>query len=143
VLERLADTARYPQAARLRELWAAAVAAPVHSGPPLWLHGDLHPSNVLLRNAAGEHGLAAVIDFGDLGAGDPAVDLAVAWLMFDDAGRQRFMAAYGAGLADWQRARGWALVLATAMLSNSDDNPVMHETGRFALRQLLGDESGR
>lgn len=138
VLERLADRARYPQAARLRELWQAAMAVPLHSGPPVWLHGDLHPANVLFRAAGeGPAGLAAVIDFGDLGAGDPAVDLAVAWLMFDDDGRQRFMAACGAPGADWERAKGWALVLATAMISNSDDNPVLHETGGFALRQLL------
>src|SRR5436305_1105869 len=58
-------------------------------GPGLWLHGDLHPANVLLRP---DGGLAAVLDFGDLGAGDPAVDLAVAWLMFDGAARHRFMA---------------------------------------------------
>jgi len=138
VLERLADTARCPEAARLRKLWAEALAAPPHAGPPLWLHGDLHPANVLFRAAGeGPAGLAAVIDFGDLGAGDPAVDLAVAWLMFDDDGRERFIAACGARGADWERAKGWALVLATAMLSNSDDNPVLHETGGFALRQLL------
>jgi len=139
VLERLADTARYPEAARLRTLWERALAAPPFAGPPQWFHGDLHPANVLFRNAGdGPAGLAAVIDFGDLGAGDPAVDLAVAWLMFDDGGRQRFMAACGAGAAEWERAKGWALVLATAMLSNSDDNPEMLGTGRFALRQLLG-----
>ncbi|WP_115788670.1 aminoglycoside phosphotransferase family protein [Arthrobacter silvisoli] len=143
VLERLADTSRYPEAGRLRTLWTQALTAPPHAGPPLWFHGDLHPANILFRDARSRpSGLAAVIDFGDLGAGDPAVDLAVAWLMFDDAGRQRFMAACGAARAEWERAKGWALVLATAMLSNSDDNPDMLETGRFGLRQLLGGEPG-
>ncbi|NYD76350.1 aminoglycoside phosphotransferase family protein [Arthrobacter cupressi] len=147
VLERLEDTHGYPEAARLRSLWAAALEAPPHSGPAVWFHGDLHPANVLLRDSPdGPAALAAVIDFGDLGAGDPAVDLAVAWLMFDGAGRRRLMAAYSAAgsgqrggweRGGWERARGWALVLATAMLSNSDDNPVMLETGRFAVRQLL------
>lgn len=152
VLERLADTDRYPEAGRLRKIWDRACAAPPHAGPALWLHGDLHAANILLHDVrpdgtaehgtaghgtAGHGGLAAVIDFGDLGAGDPAVDLAVAWLMFDDVGRQRFMAAAAAAEADWERARGWALALATAMLSNSDDNPAMLESGRFALRQLL------
>ena len=143
VLDRLADTAQYPEAALLRTLWDRALAAPPHAGPAQWFHGDLHPANILYRNAGdGPAGLAAVIDFGDLGAGDPAVDLAVAWLMFDDAGRQRFMAACGAAGADWERAKGWALVLATAMLSNSDDNPDMLETGCFGLQQLLGGEPG-
>lgn len=39
----------------------------------------------------------------------------------------------------WGRAKEWALVLATAMVSNSDDNPPMLSAGRFALRQLLDD----
>ena len=46
----------------------------------MMFHGDLHPGNILL---ADDGSLAGVIDFGDVGAGDPAVDLAVGWLMFD------------------------------------------------------------
>ncbi|OFI39448.1 aminoglycoside phosphotransferase [Arthrobacter sp. SW1] len=141
VLERLGDRDRFPGAERLRAVWAQALEAPVHAGPPLWLHGDLHPANVLFTppHARGP-ALAAVIDFGDLGAGDPAVDLAAAWLMFDDGGRQRFMAAYGGTGDMWERARGWALNLGTALLAHSDDNPAMLETGRFALGELLAEQ---
>jgi hypothetical protein len=32
-------------------------AAPAWDGPPLWLHGDLHPASVLIGNA-GDHGRA-------------------------------------------------------------------------------------
>ncbi|MDP9695626.1 UNVERIFIED_ORG: aminoglycoside phosphotransferase (APT) family kinase protein [Arthrobacter globiformis] len=136
VHERLGDRDRYPQSAELKAVWAQARAAPVWDGPAMMLHGDLHPANILL---AADGSLAGVIDFGDVGAGDPAVDLAVGWLMFDAGARQRFIGAFGSSVdgCTWTRARGWALVLSTAMLSNSDDNPTMFSVGDFGLRQVL------
>ena len=136
VLDRLTDRRRYPESQRLRHVWADALAAPPWRGTAVWLHGDLHAANILLDE--GGH-LAGVIDFGDLGAGDPAVDYAAAWLVFNVDGRRRFIAASGSDVdADtWRRARGWALVIATAMVSNSDDNPVMRASGHFAVEQLL------
>jgi aminoglycoside phosphotransferase (APT) family kinase protein len=136
VLERLGDRERYRQPAGLREVWAQACAAPAWDGPAMMLHGDLHPANILL---AADGSLAGVIDFGDVGAGDPAVDLAAGWLMFDAGARQRFTGAFGAAVDrdTWTRARGWALVLSTAMLSNSDDNPRMFSVGEFGIRQVL------
>ncbi len=70
---------------------------------------------------------------------DAAVDLAAGWLMFDAAARRRFIAALGpsADRDTWMRARGWALVLSTARLSNSDDNPRMFAVGKFGISQLL------
>lgn len=138
LLGRLEDYGRYPEAPRLRKLWSEACMAVSWAGSALWLHGDLHPANILLRP---DGRLAAVLDFGDLGAGDPAVDLAVAWLMFDGGARQRFMAAMGPAVdaGTWSRARGWAVLLATAMVSFSDDNPQMSSIGRFALDQLLSE----
>ncbi|MFC9353201.1 aminoglycoside phosphotransferase family protein [Arthrobacter sp. NPDC057013] len=136
VLERLRDRERYPQAAELKAVWARACAAPAWDGPAMMLHGDLHPANILL---AANGSLAGVIDFGDVGAGDPAVDLAAGWLMFDAGTRQRFIDAFGPAVDrdTWARARGWALVLSTAMLSNSDDNPRMSSVGEFGIRQVL------
>lgn len=120
VVERLGDRERYPQAAALSAIWERALAAKAWDGPPMMLHGDLHPGNILL-------------------AGDPAVDLAVGWLMFDAGARHRFLGAFGGtvGGGTWTRARGWALVLSTAMLSNSDDNPRMFAVGGFGIRQIL------
>ena len=66
---------------RARDLWDAALDAPAWSKPPVWIHGDLHPGNLVARGSE----LVAIIDFGDVTAGDPAYDLAVAWLAFDAA----------------------------------------------------------
>ena len=141
LMERLGDHERYPQAAALRAVWAQACAAKAWDGPAMMLHGDLHPGNILL---ADDGSLAGVIDFGDVGAGDPAVDLAVGCLMFDAGARRRFMRAFGSATDGdtWVRARGWALILSTAMLSNSDDNPPMFDVGKFGIRQILDDGIG-
>ena len=107
--------------------------------PPVWLHGDLHPLNLLVANGR----LAAVVDFGDIFAGDPATDLAVAWMVIPAAHRPVFR--YEAGTwrsiddATWQRARAWALALAVAYLTASDDNPVMASIGRRTLAAALDD----
>ena len=72
-------------------LWDESLQVPDWDGAPLWLHGDLHPTNVLVH--AGR--LSAVIDFGDITAGDPATDLSVAWMMFDASQRPLLRAAAG------------------------------------------------
>jgi aminoglycoside phosphotransferase (APT) family kinase protein len=41
--------ADYADADAAREVWERAVAAPAWQGAPLWLHGDLHPANVVVR----------------------------------------------------------------------------------------------
>ncbi|WAC65522.1 aminoglycoside phosphotransferase family protein [Agrococcus sp. SL85] len=99
----LAASAHRVDVAGARDLWADARDAP---GParPSWFHGDVAPGNVLLRDGA----LAAVIDFGQAGVGDPACDLALAWQWCDGAGRASLRAALGDD-AEWRRGAGWAL----------------------------------
>src|SRR5688572_18651854 len=80
---------RVPDGERLLAVWDRGLAASTWSGPKLWLHGDLHPANLLLTPAGS---LAAVVDFGDVTAGDPATDLATAWLTFDPVARRVFHA---------------------------------------------------
>ena len=117
-----------------RGLWARARDTEPWEGPPLWLHGDLHPANILVHDGA----LSAVIDFGDITAGDPATDLAVAWMLFPDpAHRAVFWAAYGkADEATKARAHGWALAFALVFQAHSADNPLMAEIGRRAYRAV-------
>ena len=70
----------------------AALAAPGYDGPPVWLHGDLHPANVLVN----EGQVSGVIDFGDITAGDPASDLSVAWMLLPPGCHDSFWSAYRA-----------------------------------------------
>ncbi|NKE48711.1 aminoglycoside phosphotransferase family protein [Roseomonas frigidaquae] len=85
-------------------IWDAALAS-AWDAPPVWIHGDVAPGNLLLR--AGR--LCAVIDFGNMGVGDPACDLVPAWTMFDPPARQRFRNSLALDPGTWDRARGWAL----------------------------------
>ena len=137
-------------AGAVRESWAAALAAPAYAGPPVWLHGDLHPANILVSNGR----VSGVIDFGDITAGDPATDLAVAWMLLPIEHHATFRAAYRAAssaragrtgsldpvawTALWTRARGWALSLAIVFLAHSEDNPQLMTVGRRTLERVLG-----
>ena len=98
---------------RAREVWEKAVAAPAWQGAPLWLHGDLHPANVVVRDGM----LAGVIDFGDMCAGDPATDLSAAWILLPAGAASRFFGAYEhADEATITRARGWAVLRALGLI---------------------------
>jgi aminoglycoside phosphotransferase (APT) family kinase protein len=119
------------------ELWDRLWITEPWTQAPVWMHGDLHPGNILIRGTQ----LAAVIDFGDVTSGDPASDLAVAWLAFDREGRDAFYDAlpahYRADEALLLRTAAWGLALATVFTGFSDDNPRMAAIGSHALGELL------
>lgn len=105
---------------RVERAWRDAVATPAWSGAPVWIHGDVHPGNLVVRH----QDLAAIIDFGDVSSGDPAYDLAAAWIVFDQAGRDVFTSALPRVDDDtWRRARGWAAAIGVTLLEASDDSP--------------------
>ncbi|MCM3658955.1 aminoglycoside phosphotransferase family protein [Agromyces mediolanus] len=132
VLDAVADRAA------LERVWRAALAAPPWPGPPVWLHGDLHPGNLLLEGAGDP--LAAVLDFGDVTSGDPATDLAAAWLCFDADGRERFRAGLPAFTdADWARARGWAIAVGSAIVETVGAAGAMGRAGALALAAVVTD----
>lgn len=103
---------------RLAPAWAAALAAR-RPGPPVWLHGDIAPGNLL--QDAGR--LVAVIDFGNTGVGDPACDLAIGWSFLARAGRDGFRAAIAADADCWARGRGWALWKAAILAAGLTAGP--------------------
>jgi len=118
------------------DLWAEGLAAPVFDGPPVWVHGDLHPANLIVSDGA----LSAVIDFGDLTSGDPSGDLSVAWMMFGPDERAIFRAAAGGcDDATWVRARTNALAHAAMCLGASSDDPVIAAIGHATLKSVLAD----
>jgi aminoglycoside phosphotransferase (APT) family kinase protein len=131
-------------AASARRVWEDAVAAPPWPGPPVWLHGDLHPANVVVSGGT----LAGVLDFGELCAGDPATDLAAAWVLLPAGTASRFFDAYAtADDATIRRARGWAVVRAFVLIAigmNGErglpgGKPTWLPAGRAALERVLAD----
>jgi aminoglycoside phosphotransferase (APT) family kinase protein len=111
--------------------WEIALAAPIDL-PRSWFHGDLHGRNVLVRGGR----FAAVIDWGDIAAGDPTCDLAAVWMLLPQVGARRSaMAVYSASEATWARARGWAALMAVMLLSITD-NPRMPAMGRGIVERL-------
>jgi aminoglycoside phosphotransferase (APT) family kinase protein len=128
--------------AAVLDLWERVLSTPPWSGPPLWIHGDLHPGNLLVRDGR----LSAVIDFGDLAAGDPATDLSVVWMLIPPSARSNFrVAARGEfdSLDDdtWMRARGWALALGLAYLAASRDDEALGALGGATIDAALNDNS--
>lgn len=119
-------------------LWEAALRATWH-GPPVWVHGDVAPGNLLVK----EGRLSAVIDFGCSGVGDPACDLVIAWTFLSGASRDAFRAGVPVDSATWARARGWALwkaLITLAPLLSTD--PVKAVEPRRVIEEVLADHQG-
>lgn len=116
--------------AGLEGLWTDALDAP----PPeerVWLHGDLHPRNVVIRDGS----LAGLLDWGDVTAGDVATDLASGWMLFDTARvRREFFRAAAAPEPTLRRAAGWALLMSLALVDSED--PRYGPLGVVGLRRL-------
>jgi aminoglycoside phosphotransferase (APT) family kinase protein len=126
----------------IRAVWDEAVAAPRWDGPRVWVHGDLHPANVVVADGT----LAGVVDFGDVFAGDPAWDLAAAWVLLPAGGASRFFDSYAqADEAAIRRARGLAAMKSLFLMlmgQNGDrglpgGKPNWGPAGRSALDRVL------
>jgi aminoglycoside phosphotransferase (APT) family kinase protein len=118
----------------LLEMWEDALAAPPWAGDPVWLHGDLTAGNLLVRGGR----LTAVIDFGCLGTGEPAIDLLPAWNLLPPDARAAFGEAVGADEDTWRRSRGWALSVALIALPYyRKRNPSLAAASRHVVEELL------
>lgn len=121
-------------------VWEAAMTAPRYDGPLVWIHGDLTPANLLVRDDR----LTGVLDFGAMGVGDPASDLRVAWNLLSPGAREVFRDAVGADDTTWARARGWALLQSLAQLSYfGDRNPRLTAGAQHVIGALAAEYDER
>lgn len=123
-------------AAAATAAWEAALRTAAWRRPPVWIHGDLKSENLIVARGR----LAAVIDFGGLGVGDPACDLIVAWDLLTAETRPVFRTALSVDDATWARGRGWALSVALIALPYYlDTHPAMVRYARRMIDEVLGD----
>ncbi|GAA3781866.1 aminoglycoside phosphotransferase family protein [Micromonospora maritima] len=115
-LERLGDRV---DGDACREVWARALTS-AWPDAPVWFHGDVAAGNLLVAGGR----LAAVIDFGACGVGDPACDLVPAWTWCVGVERAVFRDAVGLDADAWRRARGWALWKALVSVAYGEGSPV-------------------
>ncbi|MFD5327981.1 aminoglycoside phosphotransferase family protein [Streptomyces sp. NPDC127092] len=124
-------------AERAAAAWEAVLRLPAYEGEPVWVHGDLLPGNLLTRDGR----LSAVIDFGGLGIGDPAIDTMAAWSLFTPDTRPLFREAAQVDDATWARGRGWALCwgMVTEQYYGGGRNPVLAAVAHRTWTQALAE----
>ncbi|GGR63179.1 aminoglycoside phosphotransferase family protein [Streptomyces roseolus] len=116
--------------------WENAIAVPAWRGAPVWTHGDLHPGNLLVQDGR----IGAVIDWGLMSVGDPALDVMVAWTYLSASARVTFREHLVVDDDTWARGRGWALcvgVIAYAYYMRT--NPVLAGFSKRAVDEVLAD----
>lgn len=125
-------------AARAGEVWQAALRATWH-GPPVWVHGDVSPTNLLVDSGR----LSAVIDFGSSAVGDPACDTGIAWTFLSGESRRTFRALLPVDDATWVRGRGWVLWKSMIVLVGALKNdPEDARQTKHVIEDVLADAAG-
>lgn len=115
-------------------LWSQALGVATNSAP-VWLHGDVHPGNVLVTDGR----ISGIIDWGLCGVGDAACDLLSAWAMFDPAAREVFRQSMGISEAQWLRGAGWALSMAVIYLPYAYENGLRCDMSENMIGRLMKD----
>jgi len=116
--------------------WEAAIRVPAWRHAPVWVHGDIHPGNLLVHDGA----LSGAFDWEMLSVGDPALDLSAAWMVLSSAGRDTLRGALPMDDHTWARARGWALCIGViAAAYYHDTNPVLAGFSRRAAEDAVAD----
>ncbi|MCO1594264.1 aminoglycoside phosphotransferase family protein [Micromonospora sp. RHAY321] len=125
--------------ATLERLWRTALALPEPSGPHVWLHGDLRPTNILVQDGK----LHAVIDFGALSVGFPDAEHAPVWDLPPQA-RRAYWDALSLDEATWTRARAWAIAVGVSGVSYYRHTyPAFVAECRARLQAILADAATR
>jgi aminoglycoside phosphotransferase (APT) family kinase protein len=132
-------------APEIADTWNQALTAPMDTRST-WLHGDLHPRNILVENGAmvsdRPKAIAGIVDWGDMTSGDIATDLASIWMLFSDrTARQQAIIEYAhVSKATLQRAKGWAILFGVVLLDTGlVDNPRHAVMGERTLRRVAED----
>ncbi len=122
---------------QVTKIWEKALAVPLWQEDPVWIHGDLLPSNMLVKNGK----LSAIIDFGTSGIGDPACDMMVAWTFFNAETRDVFREKINVDDATWERGRGWALTFGLVALPYYEKtNPELVGIAKRTIDEVLIDK---
>ncbi len=135
-IRRLESTTHFISHA-IRQTWQLALEAPV-ACQAKWLHGDLHPRNILVENGV----ITGIIDWGDITSGDVATDLAAIWMLFGDPlCRRQALQTYGTvSEATLRRAKGWAVLFGVILLDTGlVDNPQHMAIGQKTLARIAED----
>jgi aminoglycoside phosphotransferase (APT) family kinase protein len=120
--------------AAVLEAWERALASPPWQAPPVWVHGDLMPANLLLDGRR----LVAVLDWEVAGLADPAVDLQPAWNLLPVESREVLREQLEVDDDTWERGRGWALWTGVVALPYYvETNPELAANARFRIEQIL------
>lgn len=125
-----------PDAAAAEKVWESALAS-AWDRPDVWVHGDLAPDNLLIRDGR----LCAVLDFGCLGVGDPACDLVMAWTLLPENRVAAFRDGLALDEATWTRARGWALWKALLILHGRSEQKKSERPAAEVLSAVLQDHA--
>ena len=103
-----------------------------------WIHGDLHPFNLL----ASDSGITGVIDWIDLTAGDPALDAHTVWWFWPEAEQEPFWHTYPGNAALRHRARGWAVYFGLLFLDFGGGDAMWRDLATRILGHVTGSERG-
>ncbi len=121
------------------EVWEAALAS-TWQGSSVWIHGDVSTGNLLVQGGK----LSSVIDFGQMGVGDPACDLSIAWTLFGGESREVFRTMLPLNADTWARSRGWTLWKALIVaVDHTNTNAVEAAQPWRIIDEVLGDHMRR
>jgi len=118
---------------RARALWARLRELP-DPGRDVMSHKDLIPGNLLVADGR----LAGILDAGDYGPADPALDLVAAWHLLEAGPRAVLRVRLDSGEAEWERGKAWALEQAMGLVwYYADSNPPMSALGLRTLERIF------
>jgi aminoglycoside phosphotransferase (APT) family kinase protein len=116
--------------------WETSLEGRAWDGTPVWTHGDLLPPNLLISGGR----ISAVLDFGNVGTGDPAIDVIPAWSVFGNEGRIAFRDALDVDDETWTRGRGFALHQALLIIPYyRETNPAFVTMATHTVEAVMAD----